>query len=295
MSESAMTDRRATTHGKTEWGTVRVLAFRALSVAILAFISLLALFPMFFMLVTAFKGQAEFVNNQLGLPLHPVLSGFERAFKGREIPLWFLNSTVVTAAAVFLVTALSSLAAYAFARMRFPARDTLFNAIISLMVVPPVVMIIPLFVLMVNIHLVNTRVSVILVYVGLMLPFSIYLLTSFFQTVSTEIIDAAVVDGCSDFGIFWRIMLPLAGPALSTLVIVNALFVWNELLVALILLQKNELKTLMVGLTAFKSRYNMDVPVTMAGLAMATIPLVVLYLVGQRQFIRGLVAGSLKG
>jgi len=250
-------DEKAADHEKVRWVVVRTVVLRVICVTILAIISLIALFPLFFMFVTAFKGQAEFVVNQLGPPQ-------------------------------------SSLAAYAFARMHFRGRDALLNGIISLMVVPPVVMIIPLFVLMVNIHLVNTRFSVILVYVGILLPFSIYMLTSFFQTVPQEIIDAAIVDGCADFMIYWRIMLPLARPALSTLAIVNALFVWNELLVALILLQRNELKTLMVGLTAFKSRYNMDVPVTMAGLAIATIPLIVLYLVSQRQFIRGLVAGSLK-
>jgi len=268
---------------------------RVILIVLLSFISLTALFPLYFILVTALKGQPEFVVNQLGLPIHPVLSSFERAFRGREIPLWFLNSVIITIAVVIVVTLLGSLSAYAFARMRFRAKEFLFTGIISLMVVPPVLMIIPLFVLMVNIHLVNTYFSVILVYIGILLPFTIYMLKSFFVTISQEIIDAAIVDGCSDFMVYWKIMLPLARPALATLVIVNAIYVWNELLIALILLQKNELKTLMVGLTSFKSRYNMDVPVTMAGLAIATVPLIIIYLLSQRQFIRGLVAGSIKG
>ncbi len=235
------------------------------------------------------------MTNQLGPPLHPVLTSFEKAIEGREIPLWFVNSTLLTVGTVLIVTLVSSLAAYAFARMRFRWQHSIFNIIMSLMVVPPVVMIIPLFVLMVRIHLVNTLASVMLVYAGLLLPFSIYMLTGFFKTISSEIVDAAVVDGCSSFMVYWKIMMPLARPALMTLVIVNSLYVWNELLVALVFLQKNELKTLMVGLTAFKSRYNMDVPTAMAGLAIATIPLILLYLVGQRQFIRGLVSGSVKG
>jgi ABC-type glycerol-3-phosphate transport system permease component len=258
-------------------------------------ILVLLLFPLYFILVNALKGQAEYVTNQLGLPQQPTLSSFEQALKGREIPLWFFNSVVITVAVVLIVILLGSLAAYAFARMQFRAKELLFTGIISLMVVPPVLMIIPLFVLMVNIHLINTYFSVILVYVGILLPFTIFMLKGFFVTVSHEIIDAAIVDGCSDFMVYWRIMLPLARPALATLVIVNAIYVWNELLIALILLQKNELKTLMVGLTAFKSRYNMNVPVTMAGLAIATVPLIVIYLLSQRQFIRGLVAGSIKG
>jgi ABC-type glycerol-3-phosphate transport system permease component len=295
MNETVLMESKETTHNKMEWAVTRAAFIRLLTVALLVIGSLLALFPLYFLFVTAFKGQAEFVTNQLGLPQHPVLTSFETAFAGREVPLWFLNSIIVTGLSVGGVTLIGSLAAYAFAKMRFWAKDTLFNGIISLMVVPPVVMIIPIFVLMVNIHLVNSLLSAILVYIGLMLPFSIYLLTSFFQTVSQEIVDAAVVDGCSDFMVYLKIMLPLAKPALATLVIVNSLFVWNELLVALILLQRNELKTLMVGLTAFKSRYNMNVPVTMAGLAIATVPLIILYLAGQKMFIRGLVAGSLKG
>jgi ABC-type glycerol-3-phosphate transport system permease component len=274
---------------------IREKASKIIVTAILTFLSLTALFPLYFLIVTAFKGQLEFVINQLGLPMQPVLSSFEKAFQGREIPLWFLNSTILTTAVVLIVILLGSLAAYAFARMQFSAKNFLFNGIISLMVVPPVLMIIPLFVLMVKIQLVNTRLSVILVYVGILLPFTIYMLTGFFKTISQEIVDAAVVDGCSDIMIYWKIMLPLARPALATCVIVNAIYVWNELLIALILLQKNELKTLMVGLTAFKSRYNMNVPVTMAGLVIATIPLIIVFLLGQRHFIRGLVTGSLKG
>jgi len=295
MSKTAMRIHENTSSSPTIWRKLRDRIQNAFLIVVLTIISLTALFPLYFLLVTAFKGQPEFVVNQLGLPKNPVISSFERAFQGREIPLWFLNSSVVTIAVVIIVVLLGSLAAYAFARMHFRLRDFLFNSIISLMVVPPVLMIIPVFVLMVNINLINTLWSVILVYAGVLMPFTIYMLTGFFRTVSREIIDAAVVDGCSTFLIYWRIMLPLARPALATLMIVNAIYVWNELLIALILLQRNELKTLMVGLTAFKSRYNMDVPVTMAGLAIATIPLIIIYLFSQRQFIRGLVAGSIKG
>jgi len=295
MIEDNVEKNKAISTNFKSWSSVKGKFSKTLVFIVLAFISLTALFPLYFLFVTAFKGQREFVLNQLGLPIQPVLTSFERAFQGREIPLWFLNSVILTIAVVIFVILLGSLAAYAFARMQFRAKDVLFNGIISLMVIPPVLMIIPLFVLMVKIHLVNTRISVILVYVGILLPFTIFMLTSFFKTISQEIVDAAVVDGCSDFMIYWKIMLPLARPALATCVIVNAIYVWNELLIALILLQKNELKTLMVGLTAFKSRYNMDVPVTMAGLVIATIPLIIIFLLGQRHFIRGLVAGSLKG
>jgi ABC-type glycerol-3-phosphate transport system permease component len=155
-------------------------------------------------------------------------------------------------------------------------------------------MVVPLFVSMVRWKLVNTYQGVILIYVGLLLPFSIYLMTNFFLTVPKEIVEAARIDGCSNWGVFWQIMLPLSAPAIITLVVVNALWVWNELLIALVFLQKDELKTLMVGIAALRSRNYVDIPATMAGLLIATIPIVVLYLFGQKYFIRGLVSGAVK-
>jgi len=189
---------------------------------------------------------------------------------------------------------IACLAAYAFARMDFPAKRSLFNLILSLMVVPPVVMVVPLFVSMVRWGLVNTYPGTILIYVGLLLPFSVYLMTNFFQTIPREIIEAARMDGCSSQGVFWKIMMPLSAPAVITLVVVNALWVWNELLIALVFMQKDELKTLMVGIAAMRSRHYVDIPATMAGLLIATIPIVVLYLFGQKYFIRGLVSGAVK-
>jgi ABC-type glycerol-3-phosphate transport system permease component len=142
--------------------------------------------------------------------------------------------------------------------------------------------------------MINSFSGAILIYVGLLMPFSVYLMTNFFKTVPREIIDAARMDGCGTFGVFRQIMLPLSAPALLTLVVVNAMWVWNELLIALIFLQRDELKTLMVGIAAMRSRNYVDIPATMAGLLVATLPIVILYIAGQRYFIRGLTAGAVK-
>jgi ABC-type glycerol-3-phosphate transport system permease component len=156
-------------------------------------------------------------------------------------------------------------------------------------------MIIPLFLFLVRIDLISTYPGAILVYAGLITPFSVYLLTNFFKTVPSEIVEAELIDGASTPGILLRILLPLSAPALATLVVVNALWVWNDLLIALVLLPQDDLRTLMVGIAVFGSRYNSDVPVLMAGMLLASVPMLVLYLLGQRFFIRGLVAGALKG
>jgi raffinose/stachyose/melibiose transport system permease protein len=256
--------------------------------------TLIVLFPVYFMLVSSFKTQAEYIVNKWGLPHSLILDNFDTALAGNEFYRRFANSTILTVGSVAVSLVIACLAAYAFARMKFPGKRLLFNLILSLMVIPPVVMVVPLFVSMVRWQLINTYQGTILIYTGLLLPFSIYLMTNFFQTVPHEIIEAARMDGCSTLEVFWRIMMPLAAPAVITLIVVNALWVWNELLIALVFLQKDELKTLMVGISALRSRNYVNIPATMAGLTIATIPIVILYLIGQRYFIRGLTSGAVK-
>jgi ABC-type glycerol-3-phosphate transport system permease component len=218
-----------------------------------------------------------------------------KALRGGRFARWFLNSTVITAGSTLVGTTIACFAAFAFAKMPFKGSNTILNFVISLMVVPPVVMIVPLFILYAQIKFTSTYQGIILLYVGLTMPFSVYLLTNFFKTIPHDIVDSAMIDGCSHFGILWRIYIPLSAPALVTLIIVNALWIWNELLLALVFLPKDKMRTLMVGITAFKSKLNLDIPVTMAGLLLTTLPMIILYVVFQRFFIRGLTAGATKG
>lgn len=256
--------------------------------------TILSLFPVYFMTVSAFKTKAEYINDKWGLPHSLSFANFNTALAGEKFFIRFANSSILTVIAVGASLVLACMAAYAFARMEFPGKRTLFNLILSLMVVPPVVMIVPLFVTMVRWKLINTYHGTSLIYVGLLMPFSVYMMTNFFSTIPKEIIEAARIDGCSSFGVLWRIMMPLSTPAVITLLVVNALWVWNELLIALIFMQKDSLKTLMVGIASMRSRNYVDIPATMAGLLIATIPIVIVYLFGQRYFIRGMTSGAVK-
>jgi ABC-type glycerol-3-phosphate transport system permease component len=256
--------------------------------------TLLVLFPIYFMVVTSFKTQPEYIGNKWGLPHTLLLDNFSTALAGGKFFLRFANSAILTVGSVAISLIIACLAAFAFSKMSFPGKRTLFNLTLALMVIPPVVMIVPMFVTMVRWQLVNTYQGTILIYTGLLLPFSIYLMTNFFQTIPHEIIEAARMDGCTSLGVFWKIMLPLAAPAVITLIVVNALWVWNELLIALVFMQKDELKTLMVGISALRSRNYVNIPATMAGLTIATIPIVILYMFGQRYFIRGMTSGAVK-
>ena len=270
------------------------VAGRVTKQLVLLTVTLGALFPVYVMVTAAFKTQSDFLAHPWTPFVHPTLKGFDVALND-QFPTWFLNSAILTSSAVALTLVLAALAGWGFARWSFRGRDTMLGLLVSLMVVPPVVLLVPLFVFGVRIGWISTFRLVILIYVGLMLPFSVYLLANFFRTIPRSLIEAATIDGASSWGVFRRIVLPLSGPPLVTLGVVNMLWVWNELLIALVFLQDDSKKTLMVGITGFQSRYSLDVPVVMSGLTLATLPIVVLYLFGQRYFQRGLVSGAVKG
>ncbi|MCC6223582.1 MAG: carbohydrate ABC transporter permease [Thermoleophilia bacterium] len=291
MSEAALAGDRPVRPG----GSVRRRLRVALRQAVLIAAAVFALYPVYFMVATALKGRNQYLDDKLGLPWPLAWGNFEEAFRGGELVNWFANSAILTSSSVMLSTLVAALAAFAIARMTFRGRNALLAVNVALMVVPPVVMLIPLFVLFTQLDLVGTYHGVLLIYAGLVTPFSVYMLTGFFRAIPRELFESAVIDGASHLRILWRIVLPLSLPAVLTLVLVNSLFVWNELLIALVFLPTDELKTLMVGLTVFRSRYNLDVPVTMAGMVLAVVPMVLLYLFGQRFFIRGLTAGAVKG
>ena len=255
----------------------------------------LSVLPIYFMVVNAFKTKAEYIGNRIGPPQSPSLNSLAEAIGGGDLYLWLLNSCLVTAASVLLSTALAALAAYPISLMRWRPGPVVLALLIVLLVVPPIVLVVPLFEMVVRAGQLNSLHTVIVIYTGIMLPFSTFLLASFFATLSRPLIEAARLDGAGTWRVFWLIVLPLSVPELMTVVIVQALWLWNEVLVAVIFLQDQGLRTLMVGLTLFNSRYRHDVPVVMAGMMVAAVPMVLLYLAGQRFFIRGLTAGGVKG
>ena len=256
--------------------------------------SFVALVPTVFMIMTALKGQQEYAFNKVRLPETVVFENFRSMLIDSPFFTWMANSAILVIGAVVLATAVSCLAAYAIARMEFTGRDTLLAASTSLMAVPPIVMIVPLFVLYTQLSLISTYQGAILIYAGLIAPFSVYLLTTFFRTLPNELFEAARMDGAGDFRILIQVVLPLSAPAIVTLVVVNSLFVWNDLLIAIIFLQDDAKRTLMAGISVFQGRYNNQVPLTMAGMVVASAPMIVLYIVFQKYFIRGLMAGAIK-
>lgn len=254
-------------------------------------VALLTVYPLYFILITAFKTRAEYLDNRFLPPAHPTLDNFQRAFRDSELLTWVANSVAITIASVVVATVAAALAAYPLARASFPGRRLFFGLNVALMVVPPVVLVIPLFLLFVDLGLINSRLSVIIIYAGLLVPFSIFLLVNFFATIPRSLEEAAHIDGARRLRTLWSVIVPLSAPAMITIVIVNAVWVWNELLIALVFLQEDNARTLTAGLTFFQGRFLTDQPLVMAGALIAAAPMLLLYIVGQRYFIRGLTAG----
>lgn len=247
------------------------------------------------MLVNALKSQKEYVGNRFTFPKIIEWENFKTIFLVEDFGRWAMNSAIITIISVLLSIVLAIFTAYALSRFKFKFRITITNFIISLIIVPPIVMIIPLFLLMAKINFLNTYHGIIVIYTGLILPFSIYLLLGFFKTIPRSLIESAYLDGATSFRIILNIIVPLSLPAIGTLVVVNANWVWNDLLIALIFMQKENMRTIIGGLSQFFSyKYQMNVPLVMMGLTIASIPIVIIYIFTQRYFVRGFTAGAMK-
>lgn len=261
---------------------------------VLLLISACALAPAYLMLTGSLKSQGEFLDSPWSPPTSPSLDAYRTAASD-QLGQWLTNTVILAVGAVGGTVVIAAFAAWGLSHWSFRGKDTVLGVVVSLMVVPPVVLMVPLFQFGADLGWISTFRLLILIYVGLMLPFSIYLLSNFFSSIPESVLEAAQIDGASPWKVFTRIVLPLSGAPLATLTVVNLLWVWNELLLALVFLQSDEKKTLVVGLTGFQSRYSLDIPTVMAGMSIATLPLVLAYLFGQRFFIEGLTAGSVKG
>lgn len=262
---------------------------------ILAFFALIIGYPFLWMVSMSLKSEREFYANPWGLPAKLALQNYVEAWRLGQIGVYFVNSVLVTLFTVLIISLLASMAAYAFARLKFPGSTFLFYSFLASLIVPPQVTIVPLYMVFRDLHLLNTRLGLILAYSAGGLAFSIFLLRAFFLSLPKAIEDAASVDGCSRFGAFFRIILPISKPALATVVIFQGMGAWNEFFIALLLIRDAALRTIPLGLYIFFSQRVIEWSYVFAFLTIATIPVIVVYIILQRQFISGLMAGSLKG
>ncbi|MDD5020770.1 MAG: carbohydrate ABC transporter permease [Endomicrobiaceae bacterium] len=262
---------------------------------ILILVALTCIFPVFWMLSSSLKTQEEIFTKISLLPETWQWSNYIEAFVKAEFGMYFLNSVIYTVVGVVCIIFITSLAAYGFARLEFWGKNFFFYLLISTLLIPIPGIFVPLYLLLKKMALLDTRTGLLLCYISGGLAFGLFLLRSFFEELPKEIEEAALIDGCSRFGIYWRIALPLAKPAIATLVILNCLAIWNEFLLALVVLQDTAKMPIQRGLMVFQGTFITDYPLLMAGLTIATIPILIVYLLMQKHIVKGIAAGALKG
>jgi len=273
---------------------VRPWPLRWVVVTLMTMLGVSAVFPLLFMLQAAFRSQLDWATAKIGLPTTFSLDAFARAWVEASIGRYFINSLIVTVGAVGLSVALAATSGYAFSTIRWRGRTFTYFFILAWMAIPPLLLMVPIYVEMTDLGLVDTYWSVILLYSALNLPFNMYLMTAFFRSIPGELVEAARVDGASIHTIFLRVMVPLSIPALATLVIFNALYVWNEFVFALLLLHDDSVRTLTVGVNQLVGRFFFDYPALLAGMLITSLPMVAVYLIFQKYLVRAISAGALK-
>jgi len=260
--------------------------------ALLLVLVALMFYPFYFMMQTSLKDNSQFAL-QFWVPTAP----FHFDNYGTAFPViwhYMVNSILVVGLATLGVIAVATLAAYPFARMRFPGREALYYALIAMMMVPTVLTLVPQFVLIRNMNLVGSYAGVILPYIAAGEIISIFILRAFFASLPEELFESARIDGASDLQLFLRVALPLVRPAVAAVAILQVLLDWNDYVLPLLVLTNDSVKTLVVGLVAFQTRYTTNWGPLMAGYTIGALPLLLLFSLGMRQFISGLTAGALK-
>jgi raffinose/stachyose/melibiose transport system permease protein len=263
--------------------------------AVLLANAVLVLAPIVIMGLSAFKTTREIFQRPLGLPEVWRLENFTRVWVEAHFALYFRNSVVVTVASIVIVLVFGAMAGYALGRFRFGGNDFLYLYFLSGLMLPIRLGIIPLFILMRNLHLLDSHWSLILTYAASGLPSAVFILTGFFRALPSDLDSAARIDGAGEWMIFRRIMLPLVRPALVIVMIYNVIPIWNDFFFPLVFIQTDRLKTLPLGMTAFFGQYYTDWAVLFAGLTLAAVPVILLYVLLSQHFIRGLTAGAVKG
>ena len=270
---------------------------RTVGYGLLILFALFFIYPFILSLATSFKSQADVASRPLALQPRPFASRAWHFLTKFDVPRWTLNSIIVTVGVTLLRIVIDSLAGYALARVKFRGRATVTALVVATMAVPGIVLAIPRFIVLKQLHLLNS-------YPGMILPlatdaFGIFLMRQFFQAIPKEMEEAARVDGATNFQVYWRIVLPLAAPGIITLTILSFQGVWNEFLQILIARpSRPDLATLPVGLATLRGGsigQSLDFPILLAGSILTIIPVAIVFFVFQRFFVRGVASSGVKG
>lgn len=251
------------------------------------------IFPLIFTLNTSVKSSRAFIADGLGLVTAPVGDNFATAWSSFNIGSYAANSAIATVIGVMTVLIVASMSGFALSHLRFRFRRQIFLLLLTGLIIPVQVIMVPFFHVVIDLGLLNSRIGLGIVYGAFFSPFGIYLMTTYYASLPKELMEAARVDGASVWQIYYNIVLPLGRPALVTLAILTTLNCWNDVLLALLVLQ--DTRTLMVGIAALQGEYGADIPVIAAAVIVAAAPVIGLFIFFQRRILGGIMLGSVKG
>ena len=267
---------------------------KAIIYLLLVLILTIVIYPLIWILINSFKSTKDFLQNSFTLPATWHFENYVKAWNN-GLSKYFLNSMLISLLSILLITGIASLATYGLTRFQFRFRNALFLFILAGLSLSIESSFVPLFKMFQTLHLYNKQIGVIILYTAFRIPITVFLMRSYFLSFPREVEEAAMIDGCGPFAIYWRIFLPIGRPILASSAIVNLIFTWNEFMTALIFLEDQDLMTIPVGLNALKGEMLQEWNIQLAAVVIASLPLVLIYLCMQKSFVKGLTAGSVKG
>jgi raffinose/stachyose/melibiose transport system permease protein len=273
----------------------RKYAVRIVQYAVLTAVAVVMVIPVLMLMFSGLKSRGEAFMHPYVPPIPPDWANVVEILTGSAFWTMMRNSLLVMLAATFGVLLVSSLAAFVFARTAFKAKPIAFNLLMLGLMFPINIAILPVYLLIRQLNLTNHLEAVVLVQIAFNISGNIMILRSFFATIPFELQDAAAMDGCTKFDFYWRILLPMARPALSAVAALTMIVSWNDLLVPLVLIDKDTLWTLPLGTMQFQGQYGMDIAKISAFTALTILPTILFYLVAERQIVAGLASGAVKG
>jgi len=254
----------------------------------------LIFYPLFNMVISSLKSTREIFQDPFGLPKAPRLANFRVVWVDKGFGIYFMNSFIVTAVSMVFVVLFGSMASFGISRYAYKARTLVYMLFLSGIMLPLKAAIIPLFILIKNLGLMDRQLSVILIFLAMGLPSTVFILSAFMKGIPRDLEYAARIDGCNDWMVYRMVIMPITAPAIALVTIYNAVPIWNDFFFPLVFLQSNRLKTVPVGLSSFFGQHSTDWSLLFTGLSIAILPMLILYLFMSRYFIRGMTAGAIK-
>ena len=275
--------------------TRKTLATRPFLYIILLIYAVSILYPIFLMLLTSFKENKEIFTNPYGIPRVITLGGYIKLLKISNYMVYFKNSIIVTVTSILFISVISSLVSFVIAKYRFFGNRFIYFYFISGLIIPIKLGTIGILQTMLKIHLFDNIISLIIVYVAMGIPFGVFILTDFIRMIPEELSNSARIDGCSEPKIFYKIIVPLIRPALAAVAIINFIPIWNDFWFPLVLIRSDNMKTVPLATALLYGQYETNFGLVFSVLSMASLPVIIFYLILARQFVKGLTSGALKG